>query len=88
LPQIVIGAVADTEVPLPDKGPLPLPLPLDPVDADAAVAPRNTRPPITPAAPRPRMSHCFIDRCTCHSFCEMYGACPMSEDAPGRRRSD
>ena len=89
LPQTVIGAVADTEVPLPEKGPLPLPLPLDPVDADAAVAPRNTSPPMTPAAPSPRKSHCLIDNCTCHSFFERY-SCASSEVgvARGRRRSD
>jgi len=78
LPQTVIGAVADTEVPLPDNGPLPLPLPPDPVDADAAVAPRNTRPPMTPAAPSPRKAHCFIDSCICHSFSETYRARPRT----------
>lgn len=70
LPQTVIGAVAETDVPLPDTGPLPLPLPFDPVDAEAAVAPRNRSPPITPAAPSPPQSHFFIDNCMCHSSSE------------------
>jgi hypothetical protein len=61
LPQTVMGALTDTEVPLPDRGPLLLPLPFEPVDADAAVAPRKIRPAVKPKAPNTHRSQCFSE---------------------------